>query len=482
MLRRFLRDSAIYGMAAILVRGVSLLLIPVYTRILSPTDYGIVDLVTVLTAFVGVTAALEIGQALARFLPDAESKREKAAYASAALWFTLAGYAAFSIIAVAFSSPLAALLLGSAGRRDLILVALPLIVGSGLFYLLQSQLRYELRPMHYAISGVVYSGVGIAASVLLVAGLRVGVAGVFVGQAIGAVAGIAVAGAWARRSYRPEIDLAKLREMVRFSLPLVPSSIAVMVSLYVDRIAIKELLTLDDLGLFGIGYRVASVVTLLMIGFQGALTPLIYTHYREPGTPGDLARIFSFFITLAIGLCLVLAVFAAEIVRLVAAPAFWDGAVVVPILAPALLLSTMYVFTPGLFLAKRTGTSAAIYVFGAALNTGLSFALVPLLGIRGAAAATLIGAGTVFAVSMVASQRHYPAPHSWGRIAVAAIAAMGIFFIASTLPVGSWQVILLKALLVALGVAVCFALGLVAIPRRFRPGGRTPASAGRGGM
>lgn len=466
-----MRDSAIYGLAGILVRSVSLLLVPVYTRILSPTDYGIIDLVTVFTAFVSVTVALEIAQALARFLPDSETAEERSAYASAALWFTIAGYAAFTIVAVAFASPLAALLLDSAERRDLMLVALPLVVGSGVFYLLQSQLRFELRPTQYAISGIVYSGVGIAASVLLVAGLRVGVTGVFLGQAIGALVGIAVAGSWARHSYRWAVDFGRLREMVRFSLPLVPSSVGVIVALYVDRIAIKELLTLHDVGLFGIGYRVASVVTLLMIGFQGALTPLIYSHYRDPETPGELAKIFSFFVTVAIGVCLLLAVFAGEIVRLATAPAYWDGAVVVPLLAPALLLSTLYVFTPGLAIAKRTGAISAISLLGAGLNTVLNFTLVPLLGIRGAAASTLIGAATVFALSMVASQRHYPVPHAWRRIAGASLAGLGIFLAASTLPVGAWWSIALKFLLVALAGAACIALGLVHIPRRPLRGG-----------
>lgn len=164
----------------------------------------------------GVTVALEIAQALARFLPDADTAEERSQYASAALWFTLSGYAAFTVVAVAFASPLAALLLDSAEQRDLILVALSLVVGSGAFYLLQSQLRFELRPTQFAISGIVYSGTGIASSVLLVAGLRIGVAGVFLGQAIGALVGIAVAGAWARHTYRLAVDFGTLREMTGY--------------------------------------------------------------------------------------------------------------------------------------------------------------------------------------------------------------------------------------------------------------------------
>lgn len=474
MLRRFLRDSAIYGLSNVLLRGVSLLLVPVYTRILSPTDYGIVDLITVFTALVGVSVALEIAQGLARFLPDATTPDERSAYASTALWFTIAAYVVFTVAAVIFAEPLSALLLDDPARRDLLLVALPVVVGSAIFYLLQMELRYGLRPKQYAICSLIYSGLGIAASVALVAGLRIGVAGVFIGQAIGAVAGIAASLAWSRSVYRLRVDVKRLREMLAFSLPLLPSSLGVFVTLYVDRIAIRELLNLHELGLFGVGYRIASIVTLLVVGFQGALTPLIYTHYREPGTPRELARIFSFFIFVALTLCLVLALFAGELVRLVAAPAYWTGALVVPFLAPALLLSMMYIFAPGLAITKRTGMTSTINLIGAGLNAVLSFSLVPLFGISGAAGATLISAATIFSLSMITSQIHYPVPHAWPRLALASLVGLLVFLVGSQLPVGGWASVALKAALVALAVSAFFALGLLGA---WRIPGRPDASA-----
>src|SRR5688572_11448535 len=72
MLRRFLKDSAIYGVSSLLARGIGLLLLPLYTRALSPTDYGRVDLLLVVRSVVAVTLSLEIGQALVRFLVEAK--------------------------------------------------------------------------------------------------------------------------------------------------------------------------------------------------------------------------------------------------------------------------------------------------------------------------------------------------------------------------------------------------------------------------
>ena len=85
MLRQFLKDSAIYGFSSLLTKGVGFLLLPLYTRTLSPEQYGAMDLLHVVRSVVAVTVALEIAQAMARFLPEAGSSAAKRELASTAL-------------------------------------------------------------------------------------------------------------------------------------------------------------------------------------------------------------------------------------------------------------------------------------------------------------------------------------------------------------------------------------------------------------
>ena len=208
-------------------------------------------------------------------------------------------------------------------------------------------------------------------------------------QLIGTIAGATLALWLSRYLYRLTFDRAALGAMLRFSIPLVPSGIGVLVTLYIDRVAIRTLMTIADVGLFGIGYRIASITGLLMVGFQVALTPLIYANYRDPRMPDELATIFRAFVGFAVLIILGLGpLFAREILVIVATPTFYPAAAVVPLLAPALLLSSMYVFAPGLAIAKRTGPIAAIHISSALLNTALNLTLIPLLGISGAALAT----------------------------------------------------------------------------------------------
>lgn len=458
MLRRFLRDSAVYGLSTILVRGVSIFLVPVYTRILRPEDYGAVDIMMVFVAVVAVTVPLEISQALARLLPDGDTDDARSRLASTALFFTLATYTGFVGMGALFAAQLAALLLDDPTATDIIHVALAVAWTSGIFYLLQNQLRFSLKPAQYAASGVVYSLVGIAVSVLLVVGLRLGVLGVLLGQVAGGVAGIGIAGLFTRSAYRIVFDGRVLREMLAFSLPLVPSSVGVIVTLYVDRAAVKELLGLADLGLYGIGYRLSSLVTLLMVGFSGALVPLIYAHYREPGTPRELSRIFRIFTALAGIVTVGLSLFATEILMVATTPAYYAGATVVPLLAPALLLSSMYIFAPGLAIARRTGMTSVINIVGGVLNAVLNVVLIPPLGISGAALATLLSAAAIFGAYMVFSQRHYPVPHAWSILTVMVVIVGAAVILGTALPAGLGAPLVAKALLFLAAGAVLVVL------------------------
>jgi O-antigen/teichoic acid export membrane protein len=461
VLRRIIRDSAIYGAAQVLARGLSIALLPLFTRVLSPLDYGALDILTVFASFAGVVVALEVTQGMARSLADAVDDGTKARYIATALWFAVGTYAVFGGAVLLLAPRLSESLLGSHDYSEAVRLVGIAICGNGIFSVMQNRLRWQLQPARYSLTGLVYTAISLASAVVLVVGLGWGVSGVLAGQIAGAAAGIAVAGRFAGAGSLLLFDRDKLREMLRFSAPLVPSSIGVFLTLYVDRIAIKQLMTLADVGVFGVGYRLASVVSLLLIGIQSALTPLVFTSYREPGTPVHLARIFRSFCGLALLVCLSLALFSRELLTIFAAPAYATGSAVVPFLAPAILLLGMYIFAPGLDIARRTGVVATVNVFAALLNTGLSFALVPRFGIRGAAIATLLSASTLFGTYMAFSQRFYFVPHRWGRLAIAVGIVTSLGVVGMQVQTGPRLSLAIRIALVGVAVLVVVATGLV---------------------
>lgn len=461
MLKAFLKDSATYAIPAFISRGLALFLVPLYTRVLSPADYGSLDLLTVFSGIVNLTISLEVSQGVARFYAAEQDSNRKVLYASSSFWFTLTCYTVFAVLMLCNTHALAVLIIGQPGLETAFQIGVIYIWVNGLFYLVQNQFRWELRSKNYAVISLSMSFVSAGVSVWLAYGLRWGLEGLLLGMTSGSLVGTGLGLWWLRHSFRFRFDGAYLRAMLAFSTPLVFSGVAVWISLYIDRIMINHYLSIDDVGLYGIGYRLASIAGLVMVGFQGALTPLVYTHYRDPDTPRQLARIFRLFLILALFIFLSLSLFSLEILRLLTAEPFYGGAVVVVYLVPAMLLANMYIFAPGIAIAQKTHYFIWINIAGALLNVALNIFLIPMLGIVGGGLATMLGYLAVFTMYMTISQRLYHVPHHWQPIVLSVLAAAVIAWWLPQLPLDLGVRWILNLLALAIFAIISVAMGLI---------------------
>jgi O-antigen/teichoic acid export membrane protein len=429
VLRQFLSNSALYSAVGILARGVSFFLLPFYTRVLTPSDYGIIDLLLVFGNFVAVTVALEISQALARFLVDASTEEEKRRIASTALWFAVAAYTAFVLVAIPLCSWIALVLLGNAQLAGLIPYSLAAIWSGGINYILLLLLVYQLRAKANAISNLTVTVVTVAATISMVLFLRMGVRGVLAGTTAGNLVGAAVALVFARDSIRFVMDRKALGQMIRFSLPLIPSSVGTVASLQINRIMVLRLMSQADVGLLGVAYRVTSIVPLIMGGVQTALTPLVYNNYRRAEAPREIARIMRVFVFGSLAFFLVLSLFAKEILAFMTAPAYHGAFILVPALTLASMVPKMCDFAPGLILSKRTGTVAAISLTAAGLNVLLNLVAIPRWGTAGAAWVSCMSGVFAFAAYILGGQRFYRMPYEKGPLLGASAIALTFVFL-----------------------------------------------------
>lgn len=422
MLRRLLRDSALYSVSAALSRGIAIFLIPLYTRFLLPAEYGALDLLMVAATLSNYLISLEISQGVARVYAEAKTPEAKQSCVSAAAWFAVAAYAAFAILASFFPGDIAQLLLGSARWTAAVQAMILAVAANGVFFLLQDLLRWQLQPLRHAAASISYTAVSASVGAFLVITADAGVPGILYGQCVGAVVGICVA--WingAANDWQLQFNGSRWREMVSYSAPQVISSFAAFFTLYVDRLLIKEFMTLDDVGIYGVGARIASVVALLMAGFQSGYIPIVFQNYQAAETPGQMARVFRYFLAMATGLLLMLAGFSKELLWIFTTPQYYGSWQTVPLLAAAMLFANMYIFAPGIFIARRTGIVAAINVSTALLNIAVNVLLIPAMGILGTALGTLGSSFVAFLAYVYFNRRFYPIPFDWSRIATAGL-------------------------------------------------------------
>lgn len=433
-MRRFFGDGAIYAISGLVSQGIAFLLFPFFAHVFEPRQFGLIDLLGLVGVLVNLTVALEISQGLGVHFADARSSADRREYASTALIFSVTVYSVVLVLALALAPELTSLLFGGGVDPGILRVAMCGMWASGLLYLAQDLLRWQLRPRAYAAVAVTTASVTTITAGVLILGFGVGVTGAFVAQLAGSLTAGTLAYWFDRDLFRPVFHRAKFRQMLGFSLPMVPASIGVFLNGYADRVAIQSQMTLADVGIYGVAFRMAVIVALVLLGFQAALLPLVLTRHTEPSTPPELERIFRLFCALALAVLLLLSVSADAILRVLTPPAYYSAADVVPFVVAGAFFAGMYIFAPGLTIAKRSLQFAAVALTAGVANVGLAFALVGPLGINGAALAFLLTAAGGFVALMAVSQRLYPVPHDWPRL-VACAAGIGVLVaIARTLP------------------------------------------------
>lgn len=425
MLKRFFKDSFIYGVAGLLSRSISIITLPLYTKVFSPVDFGVIDLGLIFAVFAGVIIPLGISSGVARYFPEAQSENEKETLASSGLWFVILTHTLFMAFCIYFADAMTILLFGSIQWSLAYHLCLIAILSNGIFYYFQNLLRWKLEPKAYVFCSLISILINVSTAILAIFVINAGVSGIFIGQIAGGIIGGLASWYASKELFKLTLSTSRLKEMLLFSIPLVPTLLGEFIMNYIDRMSIRTLLSVEDLGLYGVGFRFASIISLVMVGFSSSLTPLVYANYKKDTTRAELARIFRFFLVIALPSLLLLMLFSKEILRAFASPEYYSVWLVVAILSPGLLLMTMYNFAPGIDIEKKTKVTALIQISAAAINACLNLYLIPMMGIAGSAIATLLTGSFLFAAYMYYSQKYYFVPHHWRRLfgAVCIVAA-----------------------------------------------------------
>ena len=462
MIRALLSHSVVYGLTTVAARGTLLVSLLVLPALLDPADYGALAMFAVAGHLVAAVVPLQVVQGLARHYGAADSPEEKMRYASSAWWFALGAHLLFLISGQAFAAWGTDQLVGDQDYRLVFRIALLVMVLNSLFFFLQSQFRFAFRQGEFVAVTMIYSITTLALSIGLALAWPAPLAGVVIGQALGGGAAVLWAVWRLRQILWLAPEAARLRELLRFSLPLVPAVLSVLLILYASRIVLNDTGTLADVGVLTFASQIAAIAGLAIAGVQAAITPLITAHHDEPGTPLALARVFHAFCAGAMIVTLGLGLFAAEGIALLGYASYSAAAPLVLPLALALLLAEMYIFAPGFWVAKRTGIQAAISVGAALLAFPAAYLLIDALGLLGAALSSFASAAVFLTCWWIVANRFYPVPVRWDRVLayVSITGTIGAAGVALTDPL-TISALLVKGGIVVLATILAILTGLV---------------------
>lgn len=443
-LRRLGRHSAIYGIGGLVSRVIAVILLPLYTRYLTPSDYGKIETLLALTTVMGLILRAGITSAFFRFYFDVTDDAGRLRVLRTSFWFTMGGGTLGLVLLLVLADPVSSLLFGTTSAANLVRAAGVALWATVNYEQMTSLFRVEERSVAFVCASLANVFITIGLTLVLVVGLEEGALGVIVGNFSGTLIVYLALLGYRREQLGLQFDRGLLREMNHFGLPLVPTALFLWITNFADRLFLVKLADVSEAGLYSVGVRVASAMVLLLTAFRMAWPAFAYSISDEREARRTYAYVLTYLTVVTAWVALALALLAPWLVDLLAAPRFADSAQVVGPLAFATVSYGAYiVIAIGVGRARRTQFNWVVTGAAAVVNTALNFVLIPPYGMMGAAIAT-VAAYTTMAVGMAWwSQRIYPVPYQWRRVATAALAAVALAAIGKGLDVGLGPAIVL---------------------------------------
>jgi O-antigen/teichoic acid export membrane protein len=425
----------IYGIAGIAPKVVGFFMIPVYTRFLTPSDYGIMSMLMLLNSFIAIILPLGLDAAFMRFYCDCKNEREKSAvYTTALLFITVLGFITAISLSV-FSSQISSILF-SATKYSAYVIAMLIILLCQLAKLVPVQFvvanEKSVFYTFYSIGGFLLA---ISLNIYFIAILKMGVLGFIYSSLIIEVvtAVFLVIVTLPRKGL--EFSFKWLKEMLKFGFPLIFSSLAMFIYMFSDRFFIEKYYSLAAVGLYSLSLQFGDIISYAIGPFLTARTPFIFSSYKEKNAKEMFSRLFTYsslvfcFIGLGLSVCI------KDVFSIVVGREFFEAYKLVPIVVLAILFRTsFYSLSIGISIMKKTGFIVYIYTVAAIVNILLLVFLIPKFGALGAAISRAITFLILLLLGYEISQKLFYIKYEFKRIAQMAILALGLYFISTFIP------------------------------------------------
>lgn len=215
--------------------------------------------------------------------------------------------------------------------------------------------------------------------------------------------------------YTFDSDLFK--RMMRYAIPVLIAGIAFAINETFDRILLDYLLPPDiaetKVGMYSACYKIALFMTLFATAYRLGIEPYFFSHAKTDNPQKNYAKILEFFVAFGSIIVLAIVVFA-DVLKpyIVRDSAYWEAMWIVPFIVIAnFCLGIYHNLSVWYKITDRTKFGAYISVVGAILTLGINFWLIPIIGFKGSAIATLVAYGSMMVISYYYGQKYYPIPY-----------------------------------------------------------------------
>jgi len=443
-LKSLFKQTFIYGLATVLPRMLSFLLVRLHTDesvLKSVADYGDVSLIYSYFVLFNVILAYGMETAFFRFFHKEDDKSTVIGTSSISL---IATSILFFVFALVFQNQIASFIDIKAEYINLVIWILLL---DALVIIPFAWLRANAQPVKYAIIKILNVAINLSLNLFLLLWLKdlstessmlasvykpnFEINYIFIANLVASgVTLLLMSPFYFKIKYTFNANLWK--QMMRYAFPVLIAGVAFSVNETFDRILLDKLLPENiaktEIGMYSACYKLGMFMTLFVTAFKLGVEPFFFSHANTENPKKNYARILEYFVIFGCVILLGVVVFA-DILKLILIgdEAYWQAMVIVPIILLAnLCLGIYHNLSVWYKVTDRTKFGAYISVFGALLTLALNFWLIPIISYVGSAIATLSAYACMMLVSYYYGRKYYPIPYNLKKISLYLMLSIGL--------------------------------------------------------
>jgi len=409
-LKSILKHGSVYSFGNMLGKVVGFIMIPVYTSYLTPKDYGTLELLTLVSIVLSTILALRMSSGLTRFYIRCETDTEKKQLVATLLTFII-GLAVLSAVTLSTNSSYFSHLVFEHGRYSgyfvFIFITLAFDLINSVAY---TYLRIIEKSLAFIIISIIQMVLGLGLNIYFIVFQKMGVQGILYSMAIsnGVICLLLMAYTYRRAgfAFRPQM----LLPLIKFGLPLIPAGMLIFILNMGDRFLMNRLADLSVVGLYALGYKFGMLLSTFIGGpFSSIWAPKRVEIYEQRIEKDEIfARVFKYF-TFALALVgLAISVLIRDVLKVIAAPEYWDAYRVVPFIILGYIFYNLYYFVDiGFYVRNKTYYYLIINAVAAVINVGLNLWLIPKWGAMGAAVTTAVSFAVCPLLAHFFSRKYY---------------------------------------------------------------------------
>ena len=395
-LKELTKDTAIYGISTMVGRFLNFILVPLYTNIFPPADYGIIQLIYAYMAILNIVFIYGLDSAYLKFAAFKDIGDEKDNFSTP--YISVFGTSVLFVLLIVINiSAIGTSLRIPTDYQYLIYLAAAILFLDANVVIPFLKLRLDRKAKIFSLFRIINICVNVLLNIYLILILKWGIEAILISNLVASFVSLLLVSFTIIKNFRIKFHLPLFKRLFKFGIPFLPAGFAIMLIQVIDVPILEKLTDLQTVGIYKANYKLGIFMMLFVNMFQFAWQPFFLQNAKEPNAKEMFSKVLTYFTLVGSVILIVLSLFITDIAQIKISGfsligfEYWAGLHIVPFILLAYLINGMHtIFSAGIYIEEKSIYVPVITGIGALINVVLNFLFIPVLNITGAAIAALV--------------------------------------------------------------------------------------------